>query len=118
MLTQSDLRSIQIRGNDCVTTAPLQVLPSLTIAADTRGTLISTNPPVVTWQTPTNAWQALLGVMKLLDEEVRVCNNYYYIIGIFIIIFVMQVFLNVCLGWHKQTGKQNNKKMLNKTVFL
>lgn len=70
VLTQSDLRSIQIRGNDCVTTAPLQVLPSLTIAADTRGTLISTNPPVVTWQTPTNAWQALLGVMKLLDEEV------------------------------------------------
>ncbi|XP_045596083.2 nucleoporin NUP188 isoform X2 [Procambarus clarkii] len=70
VIPESESQNIQIRGDDCFTTAPLHLMPTVTVPEHTSGMLILKNPLVVVWQMPTNAWQALLAIMKLLDNEV------------------------------------------------
>ncbi|XP_042241516.1 nucleoporin NUP188-like [Homarus americanus] len=70
VVPEAESQNIQIRLSDCYTTGPLHLMPTVTVATHTRGMLISTEPLVVMWQMETNAWQGLLAIMKLLDNEV------------------------------------------------
>lgn len=70
IIPDCEAENIQIRGGNCFATASLYLLPSVMVPAHTSGVLLSTNPIIVAWQMPTNAWQALLAIMKLLDNEV------------------------------------------------
>ncbi|XP_064083813.1 nucleoporin NUP188-like [Macrobrachium nipponense] len=66
---EADFENISMRGTDCITKNTLQPLPSLTVPPRTEGKIVSNNPPVIVWQTPCNAWQALLVFMRQLDQE-------------------------------------------------
>lgn len=68
---EGEAGKLQVRGSDCCTLAPLHLMNTVTVPARTSGTLVSTDPLVITWQTPSNAWQVLLAIMNLLDHEVR-----------------------------------------------
>lgn len=70
VVSGTESHSLKVRGSECFTTAPLHLMPTVTVPAHTSGMLLSASPLVVTWQMPTNAWQALLAIMKILDYEV------------------------------------------------
>lgn len=67
----------QVREGEYCSMAPIQLLPSITVAAHTYGTTQLLLPHhaagvrLIAWHTPTNAWQVLLAIMNVLGAEVR-----------------------------------------------